>query len=71
MEPFDELQKQSTNVIHTVRKDQKGMPKDTLNTKLKVGEKSVAYCLKYSAMCIPWKDKRDVRMFTFVYPIKM
>lgn len=30
MEPLDELQTQSTNVIDTVRKDQKGMPKDKM-----------------------------------------
>ena len=33
--------------------------KDTLNAKLKVGEKSGEYCLKYSANCIQWKNKRD------------
>ena len=52
MELLDELRKRSTDVIGTVRKDRKGLPKDTLNAKLKVGEKSVAYCLKYSAMCL-------------------
>ena len=34
-ELLDELQKQSTDVISTVRKDQKGLPKDTLNAKLR------------------------------------
>ena len=38
--------------------------------KLKVEEKSVAYCLKYSANCIQWKDKRDVRMLTSCIPDK-
>ena len=52
MELLDELRKRSTDVIGTVRKDRKGLPKDTLNAKLKVGEKIVAYCLKYSAMCL-------------------
>lgn len=52
VELLDELQKRSTDVISTVRKDQKRLPKDTLNAKLKAGEKSVAYCLKYSAMCL-------------------
>ena len=33
-ELLDELQKQSTDVISTVRKDQKVLPKDTLNAKL-------------------------------------
>ena len=41
-----------------------------LNAKLKAGEKSVAYCLKYSAMCLEWKDKRDVRMLTSCMPDK-
>ena len=52
MELLDELRKRSTDVIDMVRKDRKGFPKDSLNAKLKVGETSVAYCLKYSAMCI-------------------
>ena len=32
--------------------------------------KNVAYCLKYSAMCMQWKDKRDVRMLTTFIPNK-
>ena len=36
---LDELQKQSTDVISTVRKDQKGLPKDTLNAKLRLEKK--------------------------------
>lgn len=66
----DELRKRSTDVIGTVRKGRKGFLKDTLNAKLKVGEKSVAYSLKYSAMCMQWKDKRDVRMLTSCIPDK-
>ena len=30
----------------------------------------MAYCLKYSAMCMQWKDKRDVRMLTSCVPDK-
>ena len=70
IELLDELRKRSTDVIDTVRKDQKWLPKDILNAKLKVGEKGVAYSLKYSAMCMQWKDKRDVRMLTSCIPDK-
>ena len=38
-ELLDELQKQSTDVISTVRKDQKGLPKDTFNAKLRLEKK--------------------------------
>ena len=46
-------------MIGTVRKDQKGLAKDNLNAKLKVGEKV-------------WhrKDKRDFRMLTSFIPDK-
>ena len=70
IELLHELPKRSTNVIDTVRKDRKWLLRDTLNVKLKAGEKSVAYCLKYSAMCMWWKDKRDVRMLTSCMPDK-
>ena len=70
IELSDELRKWSTDVINTVRKDWKWLPKDTLNAKSKVGEKNVAYCLKYWAVCIQWKDKRNVRMLTTFIPNK-
>lgn len=57
-------------MIVTVRKDQKGLPKNTLNAKLEVGQKGAAFFLKYSAMCIQWKDKHDVRMLTICIPDK-
>ena len=38
-ELLDELQKWSTDVIGMARKDRKGLPKDTLNEKLRLEKK--------------------------------
>ena len=46
----------------------KGLRKDFMSKKLKTGEKAAAYNLNYGAMCIQWKDKKDVRMLTSCVP---
>lgn len=50
--------KYKTNVIGTVRKNRKHMPKDLCNVKLKRGEYAIRSCNRILA--IKWKDKRDV-----------
>ena len=59
LELLSELCNRSTDVVGTVRKDRKGLPKDVMSKKLKIGEKATAYNLSYDAMCMHWKDKRD------------
>ena len=68
LELLSELRNRSTDVVGTVRKDRKGLPKDVMSKKLKTGEKATAYNLNYDAMCMQWKDKRDVRMLTSCVP---
>ena len=62
------LHKRSADVVSTVGKDRKGLPKDVMSKKLKTGEKAIAYNLNYGAICMQWKDKRDVRMLTSCVP---
>ena len=65
---LSELCNRSTDVVGTVRKDRKSLPKDVMSKKLKTGEKATANNLNYGAMCMQWKDKRDVRMLTSFVP---
>ena len=39
-----------------------------MNAKLKKGETETAYSPHYNAMCMQWKDKRDVRMLPSCIP---
>ena len=68
LELLSELRNQSTDVVGTVRKDRKGLPKDVMSKKLTTGEKATPYNQNYGAMCMQWKDKRDVHMLTSCVP---
>lgn len=59
---FLSLHKQKTNVIGTVRKNRKNMPKDLPINKLKLGEHVQKTC--NGLLALRWKDKRDVYMLT-------
>lgn len=54
-----------TNVIGTVRRNRKHMPKDLCNVKLKRGEYAIRSC--NGILAIKWKDKRDVYILTTKY----
>ena len=62
VELIDELGKRSTDVIETVWKDRKALPKDVVNANLNKVETKTAYSPQHNAMCMQWKDKRDVYM---------
>ena len=64
---LDELGKRTTDVIGTVRKDRKALPKD-VNAKLNKGETKTAYSPQYNAMRMQWKDKWDVLMLSSCIP---
>ena len=68
IELLDELGKRSTDVIGTAWKDSKALPKDVVKSKLNKGETKTAYSTQYNAMCMQWKDKRDVRMLSSSIP---
>ena len=68
LELLSKLRNRSTDVVGTVQKDCKGLPKDVMSKKLKTGKKATAYNLSYGAMCMQWKDKRDVHMLMFCVP---
>ena len=68
VELLDELGKRSTDVIGTVRKGRKALPKDVVNAKLNKEETKTAYSPQYNALCMQWKDKRDVRMLSSCIP---
>ena len=68
LELLSKLRNRSTDVVGTVQKDCKGLPKDVMSKKLKTGKKATAYNLNYGAMSMLWKDKRDVRMLTSSVP---
>ena len=64
---LDELGKRTADVIGTVRKDRKALPKD-VNAKLNKGETKTAYSPQYNAMRMQWKDKGDVLMLSSCIP---
>ena len=68
VELLGELGKCSADVIGTVQKDQKALPKDVVNAKLNKRETKAAYSLQYNAMCMRWKDKSDVCMLLSCIP---
>ena len=68
LELLSEIRNRSTDVVGTVHKDRKGLPKDVMSKKLKTGVKATAYNQNYGAMGVQWKDKRDVRMLTSCVP---
>ena len=68
IELLDELGRRSTDVIGTVWKDGKALPKDVVKSKLNKGETKTAYSTQHNAMCMQWKDKRDVRMLSSSIP---
>ena len=68
VESLDELGKCSTDVIGTVQKDRKALPKDIVNAKLNKRETKAAYSPLYNAMCMQWKDKSDVCMLLSCIP---
>ena len=70
VELLDDLGKCSTDVIGTVWKDRKALPKDVVNPKLNKGETKIAYSPLYNAICMQWKDKRDVHMLLSCVPYK-
>ena len=62
---IDELGKRSTDVVETVWKDRKALPKDVVNANLNKVETKTAYSCQHNAMCMQWKDKRDVHMLSW------
>ena len=68
LELLSELCSRSTDVVGTVHKDCKGLPKDVMSKKFKTGEKATAYNLNYGTMCMQWKDKKDVRTLASCVP---
>ena len=68
VELLDELGKHSTDVIGTVWKDHKALPKDAVNAKLNKGETKTAYSPQYNAMCMQWNNKHDVCMHSSCIP---
>ena len=69
VELLDKLGKRSTDFIGTVRKDRKALLKDVANVKLNKGKTKTAYSPQYNAMCMQWKDKRDVRILSSCIPV--
>ena len=68
IELLDELGKHSTDVIGTIQKDCKALPKDVVNPKLNNGERKAADSPKYNAMCMQWKNKCDVCILSSCIP---
>ena len=62
---IDELGKRSTDVVETVWKDRKALPKDVVNANLNKVETKTAYSRQHNAMCMQWKDRRDVHMLSW------
>ena len=73
MELLDELRKRATDVIGTIRKDQKGLPKDTMDAKLKAGEKQVKlHIVQRMVLCVcNGKIKEMFECLPLAYPMKM
>ena len=71
VELLDKLGKRSTDVIGTVRKDCKALPRDAVNATLNKGETKTAYSPQYNAMCMQWKDNMMSVCFHLVFLMKM
>lgn len=59
---FSVLQNQNTNVVGTVRKNRKHMPKQLASFKLKKGEYRMLSCR--GLLALKWKDRKDVYMLS-------
>ncbi|XP_038071966.1 piggyBac transposable element-derived protein 4-like [Patiria miniata] len=67
---FLELHSHKTNVVGTVRKNRKDMPKDLCDLQLRKGE--VAYrSSDKGLLALVWKDKKDVRMLSTMHTAAM
>ena len=64
IEICDILNKRSTDVVGTIRRDRKGLPTDVTKKKLGPGERTVMYEHTLGLAVTHWKDKRDVFMLT-------
>ena len=67
---FQELHSKRTNVVGTVRKNRKNMPKDLRNLKLKKGEVDFRSS-DNGLLALVWKDKKDVRMLSTMHTASM
>ena len=52
----------NTDVIDTLRKDRKDLPKEVAGEKHKPNERKLQYEKNVGVLCFEWKDKRDVYM---------